>query len=276
MKVLLPTDFSANAKYAIDYALRLFEDETVEFYLWHVVKASTYVTDDLLTTGASFSVYEAVVKSAKDALDGLAEDLKSEFSNQKHSFKIILDYDNFIDSANQVLEKEDINLIVMGTKGMDNLEKSIFGSNTLRIIQRTSCPVLVIPDKYIYRPIKKIAFTCKYAADYEKEEFKILNKLAQMEDAEVEIIHVMEGKVLSDSELGKQLVLDEIMSGSRHKYVDIEGDDYYDTAHNYVELKNHDMICITNKKHNFFERLFNLHNVEIELQNLNLPLLVLK
>lgn len=276
MKVLLPTDFSANAKYAIDYALRLFEDETVEFYLWHVVKASTYVTDDLLTTGASFSVYEAVVKSAKDALEGLTEDLKSEFNNQKHSFKVIMDYDNFIDSANQVLEKEDINLIVMGTKGMDNLEKSVFGSNTLRIIQRTSCPVLVIPDKYIYRPLKKIAFTCKYAADYEKEEFNILNKLAQMEDAEVEIIHVMEGKVLNDSELSKQLVLDEIMSGSRHKYVDIEGDDYYDTAHNYVELKNHDMICITNKKHNFFERLFNLHNVEIELQNLNLPLLVLK
>ena len=276
MRVLLPTDFSVNAKYAIDYALKLFEEETVEFYLWHVVKASTYVTDDLLTADATFSVYEAITKKDSEALEGLMEDLTAEFNNQKHTFHPIMDYDNFIDSANQIIERESIDLVVMGTKGMDNVEKAIFGSNTLRIIQRTSCPVLVIPDKYVFKPIKKIAFTSAYNSHYIEGEFDVFNRIAIMEDAQIDVIHYMENTDLTESEKANQAILEGYIKNSKHNYVNIEGQEYFDTIHNYIELKNYDIISVTSKKHNFFERLFNLHNVEIELQNLNLPLLVLK
>ena len=276
MKILLPTDFSVNAKYAIDYALKLFEDETVEFYLWHVVKASTYVTDDLLTTKATFSVYETMTQSNKEALEGLMEDLTAEYDNQKHIFYPVMDYDNFIDSAKQIIEKEDIDLVIMGTKGMDNVEKAIFGSNTLRVIQRTACPVLVIPDKYIFTPVKKIAFTCGYMSKYKKGEFDILNTIAQLDEAQIDVLHYMENVSLTESEKENQANLDTMLKGSKRNYINVEGNEYFDAVHNYIELKNYDMISVTSKKHSFLERLFNLHNVEIELQNLNLPLLVLK
>lgn len=276
MRVLLPTDFSLNAKYAIDYALKLFEDETVEFYLWHVLKASSYVTDDIMTTNASFSVYETMTKSNREALEGLVEDLTAEYDNQKHKFRPVIDYDNFIDSAKQIIEKENIDLVVMATKGMGNVEKAIFGSNTLRVIQRTACPVLVIPDKYVYSPVKKIAFTCGYTSTYKQGEFDILNRIAQLEEAQIDVVHYMENVTLTETEKVNQATLDSLLQGSNHSYVNLDGAEYFDAIHNYIEVKNYDMISVTSKRHSFFERLFNLHNVEIELQNLNLPLLVLK
>ena len=275
MRVLLPTDFSKNAKYAIDYAVKMFEDQTVDFYLWNVLRASAYVTDDIMSAEATFTVYEAVTKSSKDALEGLKEDLKIEYNNQKHTFHTVMDYDNFVDSANQMIEKENIDLIVMSTKGANNLEKAIFGSNTLRLIQRTDCPVMVVPESYAYRPIKKIAFTSKYDASYTKKEFEMLNTLVHLENAKVDVIHLMETVSLSDSELQVQSQLDEMIEVP-HEFSNVEGDNYFDTIHNYIELKNYDLICVANKKHSFFERLFNLHNVELELENLYLPLLVLK
>lgn len=275
MRVLLPTDFSLSAKYAIDYAMRMFEDQTTDFYLWNVLSASTYVTDDLMSADAAYTVYEALSKSSKDSIEGLVEDLKAEYNNQRHTFHTEIDYDNFVDSANQVINEEKIDLIVMSTKGASNIEKAIFGSNTLRLIQRTDCPVLVIPDKYLFSPVKKIAFTSKYDSVYTKEEFKMLNAIAQLENAKVDIIHLAEAVTLSDTEVKVQRQLDNKID-VRHEFIDLEGENYFDTIHNYIEVKTYDLICVTNKKHNFFERLFNLHNVEIELENLYLPLLVLK
>ena len=42
----------------------------------------------------------------------------------------------FIDSINQLSEKNQVDLIVMGTKGASGLQKVIFGSNTVRVMQR--------------------------------------------------------------------------------------------------------------------------------------------
>jgi len=54
--ILLPTDFSENSKNAIEYAMRLFENEQCTFYVLHVQKASHYATDDLMAAPANTSI----------------------------------------------------------------------------------------------------------------------------------------------------------------------------------------------------------------------------
>ena len=47
--ILLPTDFSKNSINAIEYAVNLFKDEPVEFFVLNIQKASTFVSDDLMS-----------------------------------------------------------------------------------------------------------------------------------------------------------------------------------------------------------------------------------
>ena len=275
MKVLLPTDFSTNAKYAIDYAVQLFENERVEFYLWHVVRASSYITDDLITVKPTASVYESVISSSKKAIEGLKEDLIVQFENPKHTYHTLLDYDNFIDAINQVIDIEGIDLIVMGTKGSSNLEKMLFGSNTIRVIQRTCCPVLAVPQAEIFKPIHKIAFTSNYKTEYSKSDFSILKKIADIQKSEIEILHVYNEDTLSDFQKKNKAELNRILDKIPHHFTELDGTNQYDTIHNYLEGSRINLLCITNKKHNFIERLFNISNVEIEVENINMPLLVI-
>lgn len=275
MKVLLPTDFSSNAKYAIDYAVQLFENEKVEFYLWHVVRASTYITDDIISVKPSASIYDSVISSTKNAIEGLKEDIIAQFNNPKHTFTIRLDYDNFLDAFNQVVALENIDLIVMGTKGSSNLEKTIFGSNTMHAIQQCLRPVLAVPNAYTFKPIKKIAFTTNYNTHYQANLFKISKKIVQIHHAETTILHVFSGTELTESQKQNKKNLDTILREIPHRFVDLDSDEVFTAIHNYIEENNMQLLCITNAKHRFFDRLFVKTHVKKELANIAIPVLVM-
>ena len=275
MKVLLPTDFSLNAKYAIDYALKLFENEKVDFYLWHVIRASSYITDDLITVKPTSSIYDSVISGSKESIEGLKEDLINQFKNQKHTYHTLIDYDNFIDAMNQVIETEGIDLIVMGSKGSSNLEKMLFGSNTIQVIQRTCCPVLAVPYAEIFKPIHKIAFTSNYKTEYNEKAFEILRNIATIQHSEIEILHVYNDDSLTDIQRKNKKLIHDMLQNLPHQFVELDGKNLYDTIHNYLNGSLVNLLCITNKKHNFIQRLFNISNVEIEVSNITMPLLVI-
>ena len=275
MRILLPTDFSLNARNAIDYAVKIFEDNKVDFFLWHVVKTSEFISDDLIAVNSSSSVYESVILKSKESLEGLKQDLEIEYDNAKHTFHTLVDFDNFIDSVNQVIKLNEIDLIVMGTKGSSNLEKIIFGSNTIRVIQRSQCPVLVGPRGEVFRPIKKIAFSSNYKTKYNAEEFSILKKIIELQQSELEIIHVFNEDELTSSQEENKTVLKNIFKDYQIEFIELDGSDIYSTIHNYLSGSMIRLLCLTNKKHTFLERLFTVTNVEIEVNNISMPLLII-
>ena len=62
-KILLPTDFSANSINAIHYALQFYRYEQCKFYLLNVQKASSFVTDDLMTMQPSTTIFNSLISS---------------------------------------------------------------------------------------------------------------------------------------------------------------------------------------------------------------------
>ena len=50
--ILLPTDFSANSRAAIEYAFQLFKGAGKSFYFLNVQKSSEFITDDLIDSSA--------------------------------------------------------------------------------------------------------------------------------------------------------------------------------------------------------------------------------
>ena len=163
--ILLPTDFSPNSVNAMNYALDMFKDVVCKFYILNVQKASSFISDDFRTMSPSTTIYQTLIASAKDSIKEMIKTFE-ERGNKSHSFGSIVDYDNFIDAINQACDSKGVDLIIMGTHGATGAERILFGSNTVRVMQRCNRPVLAIPKGHQFNGISKIAFTSNYLTLY--------------------------------------------------------------------------------------------------------------
>ena len=193
-KILLPTDFSDNAWNAIVYALKLFKHEYCTFYFLN----STFVQ---ISTLSQFS--NKILKSIEqDALKGLMELEKlveTTDANSNHDFQIILSRDNLIDAVKKAVKEEEIDLVVMGTKGASGAKEVFFGSNTIHLVKNLKqCPVLIIPETCEFKRPLQIGFPTDYNRFYSNKELKGIKLLADLYDAKLRIMHINEEEKLTD------------------------------------------------------------------------------
>ncbi|WP_460218572.1 universal stress protein [Psychroserpens sp. MEBiC05023] len=275
-KILLPTDFSENSINAIHYALAYFQYEPCEFFVLNVQKVASFVTDDLMLTPPSETIFNSLISSAKERLASLIKDLEATHGNSLHQFNAKVDFDNFIDAIHQIIEKEGIDLIVMGTRGDSKFDKRIFGSNTIRVIQRCSCPVLAIPQHYVYSNIKDVAFPSNYYTEYRIEDLMPLIHMAEKYDYTMHVIHVKEAEHLTEFQENNRAFLDSCFANLNHSFVELDEGKLFKTISRYIETNAIDMLAMMSRKHSFLERLFTRHPVESFTFDLKVPLLVME
>lgn len=274
--ILLPTDFSKNSINAIDYAAELFKDVECEFYVLNVQKASSFISDDMMVVSSSATIYKTLIDAAKKSISNIISDIEKKHKNKKHKFHSIVDYDNFIDAISQVSKSYNIDLIVMGTKGASGLEKIIFGSNTVRVIQRCNMPVLAVPDGCKFKGVSKIAFATSNLRLFKTNEFKILKEMMVLNNSKLDILHLADQNHLAYDAYDNMDIFNNNFSGAKHEFIDTTSAEMYNAVNNYIENNNIKMLAIMNKKHSFLERLFNTHTVEKFAFKINTPFLVMQ
>jgi nucleotide-binding universal stress UspA family protein len=274
--ILLPTDFSTNSLNAIDYAVELFKNEPCEFYLINIQKASSFVSDDLMTMSSSATIYQTLIDAARKSIKNIIIKIEKKYANNLHQFHSIVDYDNFIDGINQICEARQIDLIVMGTKGASGAEKVIFGSNTVRVLQRCKTPVLAIPNGCVFERLDRIAFTSNYASLYNKEDLGSLTDILSMYNSKIDILHLTNEKDLSQDEENNKAFLDSCFSNAVHEFIDLSSKDIFKTIQDYLYSNDIKMLAMMSKKHSFLERLFTKHLVETFAFKIDIPFLVME
>lgn len=274
--ILLPTDFSKNSMNAINYAMELFKDENCHFYILNVQKASSFISDDMMVVNTSTTIYKTLIDASKKSIDNIISKVKEKQRNKKHEFYSIVDYDNFIDSINQVSKKHNIDLVIMGTKGASGLEKIFFGSNTVRVMQRCKVPVLAIPDGCKFKKLDKLVFATTNLKLFKNEDFKMLGKMMIFNNSFLHILHLADQNHLAYDDYDNMRFFKENFNEAKHEFIDTTTADIFNAVHNYIENNDIKMLAIMNKKHSFLERLFNKHKVEMFGFKIDIPLLVMQ
>ena len=274
--ILLPTDFSKNSINAIYYAAELLKDERCEFYVINIQKASSFVSDDLMTMSSSATIYQTLIDAAKHSIANVINEIREKFNNPLHEFYSIVDYDNFVDGINQICIARGIDLIIMGTKGASGAEKVIFGSNTARVMQRCSTPVLAIPDGCKFRGVDKIAFPSNYLTIYGKEELDALMHISTMYNSKIDVIHIANKSELSQDQENNRAFLDYCFSGLTHEFVDLDENDIFETVQQYIKDNDIKLLAMMSRRHSFLERLFTRHLVEAFAFKIDIPFLVME
>jgi nucleotide-binding universal stress UspA family protein len=156
-KILIPTDFSAVSRSAISFGIELCRKAKVsEILLFHAYHIP--VTDPFTGDMMNPELTEALHQRAKQLLNELRSEL--EVSNPDLTFRGIVQMGFAANEIVEVAKAEAVDLIVMGTKGENDLADVIFGSVTVNVMEEAPCPLFVVPPDSHFSAIEKLTFAC--------------------------------------------------------------------------------------------------------------------
>src|SRR5688572_4206163 len=69
---------------------------------------------------------------------------------------------DFITELDKLSRHQQADLIIMGITGRSALGQSFMGSNTLKMVERKVCPVLIIPPNADYKEVKNVLLTSDF------------------------------------------------------------------------------------------------------------------
>jgi nucleotide-binding universal stress UspA family protein len=142
-RILVPTDFSAQSKKALKYALEFAEQFGASLILAHVVTPMIYPPDAGLVPIEMQGMGLNLEKQARESLAALA---KREVPPGTTVRTVIRTGNPYYEIANIALE-QGADLIVISTHGYTGLKKVLLGGTAERVVRHAPCPVLVVRDR---------------------------------------------------------------------------------------------------------------------------------
>ena len=275
-KVLIPTDFSDNAMNAITYAFELFKYEKCEFYIMHVYQDEIYTDEVLLTRETIETTTKIVADKSQKQLEVVLNEINRISPNPRHKYNIISANNVLLYEADKIVHDENIDILVMGTRGRSNDENLTFGSHTLQVLKYVQCPVLVIPKGYKYSKPKHILFPSDYMIPYKRRELKLVCETVAPYRAKIDMLYISKSSKLSMRQEDNRDFIKEELCKNEITFKTINSKHIVKSINQYIKENNIDMLVMVNTRHSFFENLLFQSSIDELGLNLDIPLLALQ
>lgn len=275
-KILLPTDFSRNAWNAITYAIELYKNETCDFYVLNVFNATGYAIESMMVPEPGEKLYEEAKEKSEMGLGKTMERLTFRDDNPNHKFFMVSEFNGMLEAIKDIVEKQDIEMIIMGTKGTTNANDLIYGSNTVLIMEKVrNCPVMAIPEDASYKEPKEIVFPTDYRTYFKRRELQYLVEIARITNAAIRVLYVAKEDTLDEEQENNKKLLEESLDGLQYTFHILHNVDVRGGVSSFVESRESDMITFVNRKHGFFESIFSKPMVKTLGHQSKVPVLAL-
>lgn len=142
-KIIITTDFSETASLAIKHGAFLAQYTKGEIYLVHII-TKHWEKFNVFTPSISLENVEKASDAVQLKLDELANDIKKEYGV---AVTTIVNSGNPTSEIVKIAKEINADLIVMGTHGYSAWEDLTIGSNTLKVITKSPCPVLTMSER---------------------------------------------------------------------------------------------------------------------------------
>lgn len=275
-KILIPTDFSKNAMNAIRYALEAFKYERSEFFIMHAYADEVYETNPQMSREVFKGLKENIHLKSQEKLDNILKSIRKISPNPRHLYKDILTFGTLIDEANQIVDRENIDILIMGTKGETNNRDITFGSNTLQVIKYMKSPVLAIPSGYPTHPPKNILFPTDYLLPYKRRELKLVSTLAKSFVARINFLHILNFENISIRQEDNKSFLECMMEDNLIRFHRVKGNDLTTAINNFIKNTDINMLIMINSRHSFLENILYKSTIDKIGLHIKIPFLILQ
>lgn len=276
MRLLVPTDFSKNARRAVDYAVKIADKAHAEIVLLH---AYQIIDTESPTRKLLFEEYNY----------SIAGKLHDELNTQRNriarinpAIKITADLSDNPTRKAISEASTDADYIVMGTQGASGLKRVFMGSVTASIIGSATVPVLAIPRLYEWKQPKNILLATN-RFEQGNDVLDPVFKLAGIFNAALHIIVFSDTDTAGETEMQQHKTmlekyrkeLEKKSKGIKITSTHLKGSQFENALQQYIDENSIDMLAMITYKRNFLESIFHRSATKNMAYRTRVPLLAI-
>ncbi|NNF21851.1 MAG: universal stress protein [Saprospiraceae bacterium] len=264
--ILVPTDFSRNAESALKYAIEFAKEFKTRIIILH-----SYRLLQTAVPSGDISPFSIKNQWDKDTWEKFRQLEKKLIKGSEINYEFEVDVGFASDAIISSVEANNVNLVIMGSAGAGTMSQ-VLGSTTLKIIDKISCPVMVVPSNAEYCNVGKITFAYDNKKIKDPKKLDVLVDYVRTFNSQLEILNINSEDGVSQHNLS---LLEEKLKGTDCKYTTIHNEDVSEGILNYLKGKSTDLLVALKRDHNFMEKVFRYSITRKLVLHSEMPLLVL-
>jgi nucleotide-binding universal stress UspA family protein len=213
-KIIISTDFSETSYLAVKHASFLAQYTKADLYLVHII-TKHWEKFNVFTPSITIENIERASDAVQNKLEELASNIKKEYAI---NVTTVVNTGNPTTEIVKFAKEIKADLIVMGTHGYSSWEDLTIGSNALKVITKSPCPVITMSqhaDKIGYQKIILPIDT----SEHSRQKVVLTLELAKQFSA-----HIYAVGLLADDEANKKhamtVMLHQVEVAAKDKGVD--------------------------------------------------------
>lgn len=255
--VIVPVDFSETALFAAKYAGKMFQGHYgITMILYY-----------------SYS-HVSEAEEAQRKLDELRDELRKDNFVKVETLAHFAD--DFMTELEKVVRHKKADLLVMGITERSALAQVFKGSRTLKIAQTKVCPVLIVPEKAIYKEVKNVMFASDFKDTKNSTPSSLIKDFLSIFRPSLHIVNVDPNHFVAITE-----AYEKEKDDLAEMFAEFNPDFYFmrlfdvDEALNlFAEEKNIDMVIAIQRNHSFLEKIFKRSRTKQLSYQSKMPVLV--
>ncbi|WP_189605580.1 universal stress protein [Salinimicrobium marinum] len=265
MNVLILSDFSAVAINATHYAMDLLQKEEVHFTLLNIYVSEPGATEEAITEKRN---------ATKAILEERVQKLSARFKGRLHRVSGCYFEGKLVNAARDFVQKNEVDLIVMGAVSKRFHHKTILGDHTFEIISKIKCNILAVPEDSSFTGLKRMLMPVDFSASFGNRNLQFLNFGKFFHKTRLSVREIMNTPDREDEKRLKQELFKDL-NHIRADFATLDESAVYDQK-TWTDIQNKfDLIVILGKNIKICERLLhNRHGLYTSAPN-RLPILVL-
>ncbi len=272
IRILVPTDFSPTAERAFRFAVELASKTKGTIILFHVNEKEEIPYSDLAQKKQE---YETLLETKQ--LKKLQRLKKKVVSPQMNVIvSTIVSRPPVVKNLLSFARQNKVELIIMGTQGASGLKKTLVGSTTTRIVEKSRIPVLIVPEKYEWKDPEEIVFATNYHCK-DRSALSFTLSVAKALDANVTVVHVNnpeEGKENTHCFSNYVYFLQRNFNDSEIKFKELKSSHLKSSLEHLHDSIPFDMMVMVRRNKKFLEKIFLKSFTKNMACTTRLPLLV--
>lgn len=272
--IIVPTDFSPTSKnaalYAAKFAAAIGDAELIFFYEY-----------DNIVVGSDSSPVSDSAESSRIIAETALQNLKSEVEQAAGTGSTIIlssiSGNSFLDSLEHEIRLRKADLVIMGiTEDSNAIDQFLTGSNTLKLVNRQLCPVLIVPSTVAFAGMSNVLFAADYKQGTLATAFTRIQALLELHKPYVHIVNVDEMDVQAQDGFDQQkAILDIFFQDFQHEFYYLRQPDFTKGINVFVADKQVDMVIVISKDHSFPASLFQVNHTKQLAYHSTIPVLAI-
>lgn len=270
--ILIPTDFSATAKNAANYAAglskQLMVNKIILLHCWQPIMVgdpawSVPVTD----LNADKELVDSQLAAEKKRLQELSPihvEISTVFTAGSLSFAV-----------EDFCKKNTVNCVVMGITGGDLITEKIIGSNAIAVANEIKIPLVIVPPNASYAFIDHLLLLSDFKDVNATLPAKTMKSVLEYLRPKISVVHFdPEYNREAAAVQSEKLALDKVIKDYTRSYHYFVRPDLEDAVNEFCDNNKIQLLVMIPKKHNWFEKLFVGSRTKTMAFHSNIPLLI--